>query len=93
MIIKALLDLVYVILNALLVFNLPDLPDSIYTIINTIVEAVMTGWTILVAFMGTTAAGVVVVLFHLVIYSHGVYFLWSFVFWILRKIPLFNVNQ
>lgn len=93
MIVKALLDLLYMILDALLIFNLPDLPDTVYSVIETIVEAIMTGWSILVCFCGSTAAGVIVLLFRLVIYMHGVYFLWSFVFWILRKIPLFSVKE
>lgn len=93
MIVKALLDLLYLILDTLLIFNLPDLPSTIYTVIETIVEAIMTGWSILVCFCGSTAAGVIVLLFRLVIHMHGVYFLWSFVFWILRKIPLFGVKE
>lgn len=93
MIIAGLLSLIFAVLSVLLVFNLPALPDTIVELLNQIIEYVVMGISILEAFIGDTAMGILALLLQLVIYMNAAYFLYSFVFWVIRKIPMLNVKE
>lgn len=93
MIIKALADLVYTLLDVLLVFELPSLPDSIVTVANTAVDACCTGIEIIRAFTGSSALALIAVLLNLLLFAHSAYMVITFVDWILRKIPLLDVEM
>ena len=93
MIISGLLNLIYTVLSALLVFELPNMPDSIMTILTQITGYFQTGIQIIASFIGSTAMGVIALLFQLVIFLNAAYFLWSLVFWVIRKIPMLNVRE
>lgn len=93
MLISALLNLIYNVLSLLLVFDLPELPDSVVTIANSVIEYVSTGISILASFVGSTCMGVIALLLTLVVAMNAAYFLYSLVFWIIRKIPMLNVRQ
>lgn len=93
MIISGLLNLIYTVLSVLLVFELPNMPDSIITILTQITGYFQTGIQIIALFVGSTAMGVIALLFQLVIFLNAAYFLWSFVFWVIRKIPMLNVRE
>lgn len=92
MIISLLLNLVYTVLDALLVFNLPDLPSSVSDILSTISEYLYTGLDIIHAFIGSGAMGVLAVCLNLVIGLNVAYFVYSLVFWCLRKVPFFHIG-
>ena len=93
MIVKALLTLVYNVLSLLLVFNLPELPASVITIANSVTGYISTGISIVASFVGSTCMGVIGVLLALVIAMNAAYFLYSLVFWVIRKIPMLNIRQ
>ena len=93
MIISGLLNLIYSVLSFLLVFELPNMPDTILAILNQITGYFQTGIQVISAFIGATAIGVIALLIQLVIFLNAAYFLWSFVFWVIRKIPMLNVRE
>lgn len=93
MIITALLNLIYAILSALLVFNLPELPATVTQLLEQITGYLVNGVSLIRVFIGSTAMGVLALLFQLVLFVNAAYFLWSFVFWVIRKIPMLNVKE
>lgn len=93
MIISLLLNLVYGVLSVLLIFNLPQLPDSVVTVANSVIGYMTTGLDILRVFVGDTCMGVLAVLFTLVIAMNAAYLLYSLVFWVLKKIPMLNIRE
>lgn len=92
MIIKGLLQLIYSILNTLLVFDLPDMPETVLTLWNEFFSYVGTGLDVIRVFIGDTAMSVCAVLLVMIISMNAAYFLIGVVFFVLRKIPIANVN-
>lgn len=93
MIITVLLNLIYSLLSLLLVFNLPVLPETITTLVNSILGYIPTGVGILGVFFGNTCMGVLALLLRLVIGMNAAYMTYSLVFWVIRKIPMLNVKE
>ena len=93
MIINALGQLIYWLLNILLIFNLPQLPDTITTILNQVVSYITIGLQIITSFIGTTAVGVLALLLGLFLSMHAAYMLYSLIAFVLRKIPLLGVKM
>lgn len=93
MIITVLLNLIYGLLSLLLVFNLPVLPETITTLVNSILGYIPTGVGILGVFFGNTCMGVLALLLRLVIGMNAAYMTYSLVFWVIRKIPMLNVKE
>lgn len=93
MIIKALLDLIYNILSLLFVFDLPNLPDSVTSVATSISSYITTGISVIRAFVGSSCMSLLGVLLGLIIALNVAYFLYSFVFWVIRKIPMLNVRE
>ena len=93
MLIKGLLNLIYGLLSLLLIFNLPALPETVTTILTQVSGYINTGVDIIRIFIGNSAMSVLALLLQLVIYLNLAYFLYSFVFWVVRKIPILNVKE
>lgn len=93
MIISLLLQLIYGLLSLLLVFNLPVLPETITTLVDSILGYIPTGVGILGVFFGHTCMGVLALLLKLVIGMNAAYMTYSLVFWVIRKIPMLNVKE
>lgn len=93
MILDAIFNVIYVILDKILVFDLPSLPDSVTAIIDEIVGYVVTGLSVLRAFVGDTAMSVFGVCLVLIVAMNGLYLTYSVVFWIIRKLPVLNVRE
>lgn len=93
MIILSLLNVVYYLLDVLLVFKLPSYPDSVLSVITTVVDAFESGISILSTFIGPAAMGVIAVLFTLALAMNAAYALYSLVFWVLRKVPMLGVDE
>lgn len=93
MIIKGLADLIYLILNVLLVFKLPSLPNSVLTVANAGVNYINDGIQVIGVFTGSTALGVLAVLLTLLLAMHAAYLLFTFVRFILRKIPMLGIDM
>ncbi len=92
MIITAALNVIYGLLSVLLVFNLPQLPESILTLATTATGYMVSGLGILHTFIGNTAMGVIALCFQLVIAFNVAYFLYSFVVWVLKKVPFLGIE-
>lgn len=93
MLIKALLDLIYSILDMILFTELPQMPDTVMTLLNEVSNYVFMGISVLRSFIGNDAMNVLGLIFGLVVSANLFYFFWSFVFWILRKIPMLNIKE
>lgn len=93
MIITALIELILNVLGALLVFDLPALPESVTSILNDISGYLVSGVGIIRAFVGDGCMTVLATLFGLVVLANAAYFLYSFVFFVIRKIPMLNVKE
>lgn len=93
MIISALVNLIYGLLSLLLVFDLPQLPDTFVTLLGTIKDYLVGGVGLIRAMVGDTAMGVIAVCLQLVIFLNAAYFLYSFVMWVLKKIPMLNIRE
>lgn len=93
MIVVGLINLVYGLLSLLLVFNLPQLPDSFLTILDKVKEYMVSGVGLVRAMVGETCMGVIAVCFQLVIFLNAAYLLYSFVMWVLKKIPMLGVKE
>lgn len=93
MIITALMDLIYHLLDLLLVLELPAFPDSIVQIFNTIPTYLQTGLSILRVFVGSTAFTVIGVCLKVVVFANVAYFTITLVFFVLKKIPILGIKQ
>ena len=93
MIITALIELILNVLGALLIFDLPALPESVISILNSISGYLVSGVGIIRAFVGDGCMTILATLFGLVVLANGAYFLYSFVFFVIRKIPMLNVKE
>lgn len=93
MILTAIFNIIYAILDKLLVFQLPSLPDTMITIVNEIVSYVLVGLDIIRAFIGDTAMSVFGICLILVVAMNGFYLMYSIVFWVIRKLPVLNVRE
>ncbi len=93
MIITALINVVFGLLSFLLVFNLPQLPDTFMTLLEQIQGYLVGGVGLLRAMVGDTCMGVIAVCLQLVILLNAAYFLYSFVMWVIRKIPMLNIRE
>lgn len=93
MLISGLLNLIYNVLSVLLVFTLPEFPESVLAVANSVIGYIVTGISIIRAFVGSTCMGVLGVMFVLVVAMNTAYLLYSIVFWVLRKIPLLGIEE
>lgn len=92
MIVEALCTLVKNILGLLLVFELPPFPETITNIFNSVIEYLVLGRNMLQSFIGAPAMGVIGVCLLLVVASNSIYFTWSVVLFVLKKIPFLGIE-
>lgn len=93
MIISALLNLIYNVFSFLFFFELPQVPDSIMTIGQTVVDYMTQGLRIIESFIGSTAMGVLALLLQLVLMIHAAYLTYTLIRFILSKIPMLNIRM
>ena len=93
MIITALIELILNVLGALLIFDLPQLPESVTSVLDSMLEYLVSGVGIIRAFVGDVCMTLIATLFGLVVLANAAYFLYSFVFFVIRKIPMLNVKE
>lgn len=93
MIIIALANLIYNLLNLLLVFNLPALPESVTTVANQAVTYIFEGVKVIGAFTGNYSLGMLAVLLELILLMHAAYLTFTFVKFLMKKIPMLNIDM
>lgn len=92
MMVEALCTLVKNLLSLLLVFELPPFPDTITNIFNSILDYLVLGRNLLQTLIGTPAMGVIGVCLLLVVSANGIYFTWTVLLFILKKIPFLGIE-
>lgn len=90
MIIKGLLELIFSLLQVIFSpINIPALPDGIQDVLDEFVNWILSGYTILDIFVDMS---VVKYLIPIVIVISNLDKVWSFIMFILRKIPFIGVE-
>lgn len=93
MIITALLNLIASLLSVVLVFDLPQWPSQIDQLFQTVISWMVTGVEVFRAFVGKETLTIISVLLGLVLAMNAAYLVYSLVFWVLRKIPMFGIKE
>lgn len=93
MLVTTVANVIYILLNALFVFNLPQFPSSVVTIFNEAVGYLGAGLDMLHLLIGNTAFTVLGVTLGLVVSANAVYFVVSLVFFVLKKIPFLGLKE
>lgn len=89
MIINGLLNVIYSVLDFLLIFSIPELPSQAQGYIDTLFDY-MVGATGIVA--NYTPLGYLLILFGIIVTVDVAILLYKLVMWILRKIPLAGIS-
>lgn len=89
MIIELLLDLIYNVMDLLIVLDIPDLPEEVYGYIETAFEYIVAGGSVLVNYL---PLGYLMVLFGVILAVDAGILIYHLVMWILRKIPFISIE-
>lgn len=89
MIIKGLLELIYNIMDLMLIIELPSLPDSVLTFINDIFGYMEVGAGILAVY---TPLGLLLTMFGVLLAIDAGIMIYHFVMWVIKKIPMIGVS-
>lgn len=89
MIIEMLLTLLKNVLNLLLVFEIPPLPDNVTGYIDTLFSYLETGASILANY---TPLSYLLSLFGILLAVDAAILIYHFVMWIIRKIPMLGMS-
>lgn len=89
MIVAGLMNVLLSVLDLLLVFKLPSLPDGVMDFLALGMEAIGTGFAILNNYVDI---GYIFALFGSIVLMEGAYFTYKFVMWVVRKIPMAGVS-
>lgn len=90
MIISGLLNLIKLLLTALLSpIHIPDLPQNVNTLLNQAVGYMVDGLGIFAAF---THFSYIMALLAIVLIIEGAMLLYKFIRWVLKKIPMANIE-
>lgn len=93
MIITAVANVIFALLNVLFVFELPVFPAGFVNIFNSFMGFVGTGIDILHVFFGNTAMGIIGICLQFVIYANVAYFIISVIFFVLKMIPFLGLGD
>lgn len=90
MIINALLDMLYGLLDWITSgLNIPDMPDEVSTILQSVVQYIQMG----IRFIGNfTHLDYLLILFGIVLAVDAGILVYKLIMWILRKIPMFGMS-
>lgn len=89
MIILGLLNVLYAVLDVLLVFSLPNLPEQALEYVNTFFDYLV-GATGIVA--NYTPLGYLLTLFGVILAVDAGLLIYKFVMWVVRKIPMLGIK-
>ena len=93
MIITGLIELILNVLGALLIFDLPALPESLTSTLDSVLGYMIEGLAIIRAFVGDGCMSLLATVFSTVLLAESMYFIYTFVFYVIRKIPMLNVKE
>lgn len=89
MLINGLLELLYGLLDLMLIFEIPKLPTEVTNYVNTLFGYLETGASILANY---TPLGYLLILFGILLLVDAAIMVYHFVMWILKKIPMINIK-
>lgn len=89
MIITGLLNVIYFILDKLLVFSIPKLPEQATGYINTLFDYMASATGIVANY---TPLNYLLILFGLILAVDAAILIYKFIMWILRKIPVLGIE-
>lgn len=89
MIIEALLDTLYNIMDVLMVLNIPSLPDEVYGYIDTAFTYIVSAGGILANY---APLSYLMVLFGVLLAVDAGIMLYHFIMWVVRKIPMLGIQ-
>lgn len=89
MLIKLLLDLIYTLLDKLLILNIPQLPETVQTYIDTLFDYLVAGASVLANY---TPLAYILTLFGIIVAVDIGINIYKFVMWILKKIPMIGIS-
>ncbi len=93
MIITAVANVVYGLLDVLFVFELPQFPEGIVNVFSSILTYLDTGIDVLHALLGNTTMSVLGTCLKFVILANACYFTISVIFFVLKKIPFLGLGD
>lgn len=90
MILEWLLDAVYALLQALSMdFSIPALDPQVYTAVNSVLDVLISGVRILMAYFDIRYLAIL--LFAFISFEAGIYF-YRLLMWVLNKIPFLDID-
>lgn len=89
MILEALMNIIYTVLNTLLVFEIPKMPTEVTGYIDQFFDYLVTGAGILANY---TPLGYLLVLFGIILAVDVGVMVYKFVMWVIRKIPFLGMS-
>lgn len=89
MIIEALLSAIYNIMDFMLFFNIPKLPEQVEPYIDTMFDYLVAGAGILANY---TPLDYLLILFSVLLAVDAAILIYHFVMWILKKIPMLSMS-
>lgn len=93
MIVNALLQVLYTLLDAIMIFDIPDLPPQISNGISYALTYITQGVGVLTSFIGPDAMAVLGVLFGLFVVLNVAFFAYSVAWWFIRKLPFLQIRE
>lgn len=94
MFVQMILDFLYKLFDVIFGwFHLPQLPDTVIDLFENAKDYMYGGIGLLRGLVGETCMGVIAVLFNLVLLLNGAYITYNLIFWVVRKIPFFNIKE
>lgn len=93
MIISLVANMIYALLNVLFVFELPQFPQGVVNVFNSVTSSIDTGLDVLHALLGSGCMSVLGICLQFVIYANLAYFTISVIFFVLKKIPFLGLGD
>lgn len=96
MIVEAVLDAVYWLIDTLFVFELPALPETLISLWDSVLGYLQSGVAFVKSLFGDYGEAVFTyfkILLGLVIAMNGIYAVYSLVMWVLEKIPFIDIDR
>lgn len=93
MILTALANLLYTILNTIWVVELPSFPDVVSNAFQQAITYITWGFGFLRGLLGATTWDTIWVFLKLTIAAHVIYLGYDVVMWVLRKIPMLSISK
>lgn len=93
MILKGIATLFYNLLNTIWIVELPEFPESISTAFDQAIQYIVWGFSFLRGLVGETAYNAIWIFFGLTVAAEALYIGYDMVMWVVKKIPMANIQK